>query len=117
MLKSHPAHGIGVDYDAAFIATATTNTALTPLTISWLIYDFNLNANDIVTQLISTHHVTHVFVYLTPKQLELPTVREILTRLCGEGVMVCCHKFFPAYLTASRRDKVMELNVYDGTSY
>jgi len=64
---------------------------------SWLIYDFNDNREDLVSQLIDGHQVTHVFVYLVPKQLALLTVRAILTRLCGSGVVsavvyfnLCC---------------------------
>jgi hypothetical protein len=52
-----------------------------------LIYDFNDDREDLVSQLIDGHQVTHVFVYLVPKQLALLTVRAILTRLCGSGVV------------------------------
>jgi len=51
-----------------------------------------------------------------PKQLALQTVRHILTRLCESGVVVCCHKFYPQYLTPARRDIMMDLIVYDQTS-
>jgi hypothetical protein len=111
------AHGVGIDYNASLIETAGINSALIKgMNIEWLIYDFNDDQEDLVNQLITTHHVTHVFIYLTPKQLALQTVRKILTRLCGGGVMVCCHKFFPGYLTPARRDLLMELVVYDKTS-
>jgi hypothetical protein len=30
--------------------------------------------------------------------------------------IICCHKFYPEYLTPSRRDSLMELVVYDETS-
>jgi len=83
---------------------------------TWLIYDFNADASDIVTQLIVTHKVTHVFVGLVPKQLALATVRRILTRLCEEGVMVCCYKYQPKYLRPARRNGVMDLCVYDVSS-
>lgn len=86
------------------------------MAIDWLIYDFNDDQEDLVDQLITAHHVTHVFIYLTPKQLALPTVRKILTRLCQGSVVVCCHKFFPEYLTPARKDLLMELVVYDETS-
>lgn len=86
------------------------------MNIEWLIYDFNDDQEDLVNQLIATHLVTHVFIYLTPKQLALPTVRRILTRLCAGGLVVCCHKFFPEYLTPARRDLLMELVVFDETS-
>lgn len=86
------------------------------MNIDWLIYDFNEDQEDIVDQLVNTHHVTHVFVYLTPKQLALPTLRKILTSLCRGGVVVCCYKFFPEYLSPARKDLLMELVVYDETS-
>jgi len=54
---------------------------------SWLVYDFNDDREDLVSQLIDGHQVTHVFVYLVPKQLALLTVRTILTKLCGSGVV------------------------------
>jgi hypothetical protein len=78
----------------------------------WLIYDFNEDQNDLVNQLIDIHGVTHVFIYLLPKQLELKTVRSILTRLWEGGVTVCCHKYQPGYLVPARLDKLMELVVY-----
>jgi hypothetical protein len=81
--------------------------------VEWLIYDFNADLEDIVGQLLTMHKVTHVFVGLVPKQLALPTVRKILTRLCQEGAMVCCYKYHPLYLKAARSDAVMNLMVYD----
>jgi hypothetical protein len=30
--------------------------------------------------------------------------------------VVCCHKFYPEYLTPARRDALMELAVYDKSS-
>ncbi|RDI81047.1 hypothetical protein Vi05172_g9011 [Venturia inaequalis] len=109
--------GVGIDYNAKLIETAGINSALIKdIKIDWLVYDFNDDKEDLVNQLITAHHVTHVFIYLTPKQLALPTVRSILTRLCAESVVVCCHKFFPEYLTPAGRDELMELVVYDETS-
>ncbi|KAH8798940.1 hypothetical protein F5882DRAFT_394929 [Hyaloscypha sp. PMI_1271] len=107
--------GIGIDYSPTLIATAGIQSTLQNVNASWLIYDFNDDRGDLVSQLINGHQVTHVFVYLVPKQLALPTVRAILTRLAGSGVVVCCHKFYPEYLTPARRDTLMELVVYDET--
>ncbi|TID26399.1 hypothetical protein E2P81_ATG00876 [Venturia nashicola] len=115
--NSSVAQGVGIDYNAKLIETAGINSALIKgMTIAWLVYDFNDDHEDLVDQLITVHHVTHVFIYLTPKQLALPTVRTILTRLCSNSIVVCCHKFFPEYLTPARRDLLMELAVYDETS-
>ncbi|QDS71056.1 hypothetical protein FKW77_008646 [Venturia effusa] len=116
-VDSSIAEGVGIDYNAQLIATAGIKSAsIKGMAIDWLIYDFNADQEDIAHQLLTTHHVTHVFVYLTPKQLALATVRNILTRLCAGEVVVCCHKFFPEYLTPARRDELMELAVYDETS-
>jgi len=107
-------HGIGVDYDAALIKSAGIQSDLLEnINVQWLIYDFNDDQNDLVDQLITTHQVTHIFIYLVPRQLALPTVRNILTRLCESGVIMCCHKFFPQYLTPARSDILMDLAVYD----
>jgi hypothetical protein len=111
------AHGVGIDYNASLLETAGINAdKLKDVNIEWLIYNFNDDNEDLVSQLITTHHVTHVFIYLTPKQLALQTVRKILTKLCEGGVVVCCHKFFPLYLKPARRNTLMELVVYDETS-
>lgn len=105
--------GVGVDYDAALIRSATLNSGSAGVKVDWLIYDFNKDEDDLVNQLIDIHHITHLFIYLLPKQLALPTVRAILTRLWESGVVVCCHKYHPLYLTGVRFDKLMELVVYE----
>jgi hypothetical protein len=110
------AHGIGIDYNASLLETADLNSQSSSSSFKWLIYNFNDDNDDLVSQLLKTHHVTHVFIYLTPKQLALPTLKKILTSLCGRGVVVCCHKFFPTYLVPTRRDQLMELCVYGGES-
>ena len=111
------AHGVGIDYNAELIQNAGIKSELEGLiNLKWLIYDFNDDQEDLVDQLITTHHVTHVFMALVPKQLALQNVRRILTRLCEEGIMVCCYKFQPGYLTPARSDPLMELMVYDETS-
>jgi ubiquinone/menaquinone biosynthesis C-methylase UbiE len=104
--------GVGIDYNAQLIATATLNAVTEGESVRWLTYDFNEDQTDLVSQLVA-YHVTHVFVYLVPQQLALQTVRGILTRLCESGVVVCCHKFQPTYLTATRCDKLMDLCVYE----
>ena len=75
-------HGVGVDYDAQLIKSAAVRSGSAGQHIRWLEYDFNEDLSDIASQLLDIHHVTHVFVYLLPKQLELQKVRKILTRLC-----------------------------------
>jgi ubiquinone/menaquinone biosynthesis C-methylase UbiE len=104
--------GVGIDYNAGLIKTATLNAISAGEHVQWLTYDFNEDLDDLFGQL-ARQHVTHVFVYLVPKQLALQTVRRILTRLCESGVMVCCHKFQPSYLTETRRDTLMDLVVYE----
>jgi hypothetical protein len=106
--------GVGIDYNAALIKSATIKSGAAGVSAQWLIYDFNEDRDDLVNQLVTIHGVTHVFIYLLPKQLALQTVRRILTRLCESGVMVCCHKFHPDYLTPVRYDSLMELIVYGG---
>ncbi|KAJ7765503.1 hypothetical protein DFH07DRAFT_810851 [Mycena maculata] len=106
--------GVGIDYNAALIKTATLNAISAGEHVQWLTYDFNEDRDDLFAQL-AHQHVTHVFVYLVPKQLALQTVRRILTRLCESGVVVCCHKFQPTYLTGTRRDTLMDLVVYERT--
>lgn len=115
-LTSSAAAGVGIDYDAELIKSAGRKSELENVDAQWLVYNFNDDQDDLVSQLTATHQVTHVFVYLIPKQLALQTVRRILTRLCKSGVVVCCYKFHPQYLTPARRDAVMELVVYDETS-
>ncbi|KAJ7721035.1 hypothetical protein B0H16DRAFT_379531 [Mycena metata] len=105
-------HGFGVDYNAALLETAALNAVSAGEIIRWLAYDFNADTNDLCAQLVLAR-VTHVFVYLVPKQLALQTVRAILERLCENGVVVCCHKFQPKYLTPTRRDSLMDLVVYE----
>jgi SAM-dependent methyltransferase len=105
-------HGVGIDYNAALIQTASLNAKTAGEHVRWLAYDFNEDRDDLFGQL-ARQHVTHVFVYLVPKQLALQTVRRILTRLYESGVMMCCHKFQPGYLTATRRDTLMDLVVYE----
>lgn len=106
--------GFGIDYNATLIATATLNALTSNQPSSWLVYDFNLDADNLFSK-IQAKGVTHVFIYLVPKQLELKTVRRLLERLVEEGVCVCCHKFQPAYLEARlrRRDALMDLCVYE----
>ncbi|KAE9966559.1 hypothetical protein EG328_008824 [Venturia inaequalis] len=88
LVRASIAQGVGIDYNAKLIETAGINSALIKdIKIDWLVYDFNDDKEDLVNQLITAHHVTHVFIYLTPKQLALPTVRSILTRLCAESVV------------------------------
>lgn len=79
--------GIGIDHSPALIATAGIQSTLQNVNASWLTYDFNDDREDLVSQLINGHQVTHVFVYLVPKQLALLTVRAILTKLAGSGVV------------------------------
>jgi hypothetical protein len=111
------AHGIGIDYNAELIQNAGMKAKSEGrLNLKWLIYDFNDDEEDLVAQLLTTHQVTHMFIALVPKQLALPNVRRILTQLCEKGVVVCCYKFHPDYLTPARRDTLMDLVVYDVTS-
>ncbi|KAJ7510569.1 hypothetical protein B0H11DRAFT_1029568 [Mycena galericulata] len=105
-------HGVGIDYNTGLPATAAANALAAGAQAHWLAYDFNEDRADLCRQLAS-QRVTHVFVYLVPKQLALKTVRAILTTLCESGVVVCCHKFQPKYLTATRRDTLMDLVVYE----
>ncbi|TVY93671.1 hypothetical protein LAWI1_G001641 [Lachnellula willkommii] len=114
--SSDIATGVGIDYDAALIKSAGIASGIRGVNAQWLIYDFNDDQDDLVDQLITIHQVTHVFIALVPKQLALLTVRGILTRLCESGVVVCCYKFHPLYLTPVRRDVLMDLVVYDRTS-
>ncbi|KAJ6552881.1 hypothetical protein B0H19DRAFT_155343 [Mycena capillaripes] len=107
-----PVRGVGIDYNGGLIKTAALNAVSAGAHVSWLTYDFNEDLGDLYGQL-GRQNVTHVFVYLVPKQLALRTVRRILTRLCESGVVVCCHKFQPDYLTATRRDVLMDLVVYE----
>lgn len=107
------AQGVGIDYNAALIQTAIINSDLAGVSAEWLIYDFNEDQDDLVKQLVSINHVTHLFIYLLPKQLALRNVRAILTRLYDSGVVVCCHKYHPDYLTGVRFNKLMELIVYE----
>lgn len=104
--------GFGIDYNSALIATATSNAITAGQTSLWLVYNFNLDEHDLFSQM-GKHGVTHVFVYLVPKQLELKTVRALLTRLYENRVVICCHKFQPGYLVATRSDKLMDLVVYE----
>lgn len=108
---SNPVHGVGIDYNAGLIKTATVNALSAGQSVKWLTYDFNEDRDDLSGQLASDL-VTHVFVYLVPKQLALKTVRRILTRLYESGVIICCHKFQPSYLEATRKDELMNLVVY-----
>jgi hypothetical protein len=110
-------HGVGIDYNAELIRNAGIKSKSEGLlNLKWLVYDFNDDADDLVGQLITTHQVTHVFIALVPKQLALPNVRQILTQLCEKGVVMCCYKFQPRYLTPARSDALMDLMVYDETS-
>ncbi len=106
-------NGLGVDYNAELIKTAALNAVMAGENAQWLTYDFNLDEDDLLGTL-ETEGVTHVFVYLVPKQLVLKTVRTLLTRLFESGVMICCHKFQPGYLKAARTDILMDLVVYEG---
>jgi hypothetical protein len=111
----NPIQGFGVDYNASLIDTAISNSlSLLPPTIttSWLVYDFNLDEDDLFCKLIAKG-VTHVFIYLVPKQLALKTVRTLLEKLCNQGVLLCAHKFQPDYLDVSGRDEVMDLCIYE----
>ena len=110
------ATGVGIDYDTALIKSAGVASEIRGVDSQWLVYDFNDDQDDLVNQLINIHQVTHVFIALVPKQLALLTVRGILTRLCESGVVVCCYKFHPLYLTPVKRDVLMDLVVYDRTS-
>lgn len=107
-----PSSGLGIDYNASLIATAASNSLAAHQKASWLVYDFNLDENNLFGQM-REQGVTHVFVYLVPKQLALKTVRSLLTRLCESGVVICCHKFQPEYLVATRSDVLMDLVVYE----
>ena len=106
--------GFGIDYNASLIATATVKAAIAGEKAHWLVYDFNLDKDDLFEQM-RRHCVTHVFVYLVPKQLALKTVSTLLTRLCKSGVVICCHKFQPACLESGRTgsNDLMDLVVYE----
>lgn len=69
------AQGVGIDYDAELIKSAGIKSSTGGADAKWLVYDFNLDVDDLASTLIDVHHVTHVFIYLVPKQLALPTVR------------------------------------------
>jgi len=104
--------GVGVDYDAALIAAGTRDALAAGAAVEWLTYDFNADKADLVGQLAALG-VTHVFAYLVPGQLALPTVRAILTGLRAAGVVVCAYRYHPKYLDAVRVDEVMGLEVYE----
>ncbi|CZT45764.1 uncharacterized protein RSE6_06106 [Rhynchosporium secalis] len=106
------AQGVGIDYDAEFIKTAGLNSHSQGAKAKWLIYNFNDDSDDLASTLMDSHAVTHMFIYLVPKQLAMSTVRAILTRLWENGVVLCCHKFYPEYLTPARKDVLMDLMVY-----
>ena len=108
--------GFGIDYSASLIATAILNAATAGEKAQWLVYDFNLDEDDLFGQM-GKEGVTHMFVYLVPQQLALKTVRTLLMRLCESGVVICCHKFQPACLGAWRlgEDELMDLVVYKCT--
>jgi hypothetical protein len=116
-IKRLAATGVGIDYDAELIKTAGLESAKQLIDAQWLIYDFNADLDDIVNQLLTIHKVTHVFVGLVPRQLALPTLRSILTRLCCAGVTVCCYKYHPLYLKPARSNVLMNLVVYDDSSW
>lgn len=105
-------HGVGVDYDAALVAAGARDARAAGAAVEWLTYDFNADEGDLAGRLVGMG-VTHVFAYLVPKQLALGTVRAILTRLRGAGVVVCAYRYHPLYLEASRVDEVMGLEVYE----
>ena len=104
-------NGYGVDYDDKLIRTAGVNAITEGQQARWLTYDFNLDEDNLFGTLEKAG-ITHVFVYLVPKQLALKTVRTLLTKLCESGVTICCHKFQPTYLAVTRRDVLMDLVVY-----
>ncbi|KAL2070942.1 hypothetical protein VTL71DRAFT_13968 [Oculimacula yallundae] len=106
------AQGVGIDYNAELIKTAGLNSITEGAKAQWLIYNFNDDSDDLASSLIDSHMITHVFIYLVPKQLAMPTVKAILTRLWESGVVLCCHKFYPEYLTPARKDVLMNLAVY-----
>jgi hypothetical protein len=109
--------GVGIDYDAKLIKTAGLESTKHNIDVQWIIYDFNADLDDIVNQLLTVHKVTHVFVGLVPRQLALPTLQNILTRLCSGGVTVCCYKYHPLYLKPARSNVLMNLVVYDDSSW
>lgn len=115
--KRLAATGVGIDYDAELIKTAGLESTKQNIDVQWMIYDFNADLDDIVNQLLTVHKVTHAFVGLVPRQLALPTLRSILTRLCGEGVTVCCYKYHPLYLKPARSNVLMNLVVYNDSSW
>ncbi|KAI9052818.1 hypothetical protein LZ554_003091 [Drepanopeziza brunnea f. sp. 'monogermtubi'] len=107
------AQGVGIDYDTELIRTAGVNSLAKGVDSKWLVHDFNDDLQDLASTLIDVHHITHMFIYLVPKQLALKTVRQILIRLSENGVVLCYHKFYPDYQTPTRRDDVMNLVVFD----
>ena len=80
-------HGVGIDYDAQLIQSAIDRSCSAGQSVQWLKYDFNEDKSDLASQLLDIYHITHVFIYLLPKQLELDKVRRILTRLCERLAM------------------------------
>ena len=128
-------YGVGIDYDTELISAAGIRSGSAGEIVEWIVYDFNEDQNDLANQLITTYNITHVFIYLLPKQLALQTVQRLLTRLCERlaksskqvalvwrlivifsGVTVCCHKFQPKYLSATKHDTLMDLAVYSNSS-
>lgn len=89
--KTVAVHGVGVDYDALLIKSAAIRSSSADQIVQWLEYDFNEDLCDLASQLLDTYHITHVFIYLLPKQLALQKVRQILTRLCER--LAKFHKF------------------------
>ncbi|KAK0103258.1 hypothetical protein ONS95_005292 [Cadophora gregata] len=81
------AQGVGIDYNAELIKTAGINSNTQGAKAEWLIYNFNDDQDDVASTLIDTHQITHMFIYLVPKQLAMPTVRG-----AGKtpGLRCCC---------------------------
>lgn len=79
------AQGIGIDYNAELIKTAGLNSNTQGAKAEWLIYNFNDDQDDLGSTLINAHQVTHVFIYLVPKQLAMPTVRGVSSVLQAEN--------------------------------
>jgi hypothetical protein len=104
--------GIGIDYNSSFIETAQQHARSVNVKATYIQYDFNSDRNNIAEELITAYHITNCYAYLVPKQLSLPTVRSLLLQLINADVLICCYKFYPAYLPLLQEDKRMELCLY-----
>ena len=103
---------VGVDKNAEALEVAKAGAAELHLPhMHFHLLDFTERGEEL-RKLIGGWGVTKVFLYLTPSQLQVATVKALLLWLYGEDVQICSYDYPIPYLAHECRDDIFPLFEY-----